>query len=68
MPCVEYHLLLILICLMTSGISLDLGMNWVGTQTHITTTFCEAPDEKNLSRPWQCGRPALHASLATLIV
>ena len=25
MPCVEYHLLLILICLMKSGINLNLG-------------------------------------------
>ena len=27
MPCVEYHLLLILICLIKIGISLDLGQN-----------------------------------------
>ena len=31
MPSVEYHLLLILICLVKSGINLDLGKNWVGT-------------------------------------
>ena len=30
MPCVEYHLLLVLICLMKSGISLGLGKIWVG--------------------------------------
>ena len=29
MPYVEYYLLLKLICLMKSGISLDLGKNWV---------------------------------------
>ena len=28
MPCVEYHFLLILICLVTSGISQDLGKNY----------------------------------------
>ena len=28
MPCVEYHLLLILICLVKSGISQDLGKNY----------------------------------------
>ena len=30
MPCVEYHLLLVLICLVKSGISLDLGKNRTG--------------------------------------
>ena len=29
MPCVEYHLLLVLICPVKSGISLDLKKNWV---------------------------------------
>ena len=29
MPCVECHLLLVLICLMKSGISLNLGKSWV---------------------------------------
>ena len=29
MLCVEYHLLLVLIYLMKSGITLDLGKNWV---------------------------------------
>ena len=30
MPCAEYHLLLVLICLVKSGISLDLEKIWVG--------------------------------------
>ena len=30
MPCVEYHLVVVLICLVKNGISLDLGKNWVG--------------------------------------
>ena len=32
MPCFEYHLLIILICLVKSGISLNLGKNWIGTR------------------------------------
>ena len=30
MTCIEYHLLLVLICLVKSGISLDLGKNRTG--------------------------------------
>ena len=43
MPCVEYHLLLILICLIKNGISLDLRKNWVGTRTHSTLASEEKP-------------------------
>ena len=32
MPYVECHLLLVLICLMKSGISLNLGKNWVSNK------------------------------------